>query len=47
MGFEVPKHQVGTWNWVAAYTGDDNNESNASGCGLTPVEVVKKVKKDK
>jgi len=47
MGVEVPKHQVGTWNWVAAYTGDDNNESDASRCGLTPVEVVKKVKKDR
>ena len=24
-GFEVPKHAVGTWNWTASYSGDENN----------------------
>ncbi len=45
VGFEVPKHQVGTWNWTAAYLGDANNVSTGSGCGQAPVEVVKKIKK--
>ena len=44
VGFEVPKHEVGTWNWTAAYLGDENNELNGSGCGRAPVEVVKKIK---
>ena len=45
--FEVPKHAVGTWNWTASYTGDENNAHVASTCGQTPVEVVKKIKKEK
>ena len=47
VGFEVPKHEVGRWNWTATYLGDENNELNGSGCGTAPVEVVKKIKKDK
>ena len=46
-GFEVPKHAVGTWNWTASYAGDENNAHVASTCGQAPVEVVKKIKKEK
>ena len=47
VGFEVPKHEVGTWNWRVSYQGDANNELNGSACGSAPVEVVKNVKKEK
>ena len=47
VGVEVPKHAIGTWNWTASYSGDENNAQAASSCGQAPVEVVKKIKKEK
>ncbi len=32
---------AGTWNWVAVYSGDANNNSTNSGCGNEPVTVGK------
>jgi hypothetical protein len=32
----------GTWNWVASYSGDDNNDPDSDECGDEPVEVSKK-----
>jgi hypothetical protein len=31
--------QAGTYYWVASYSGDDNNNANASGCNDEPVPV--------
>jgi hypothetical protein len=42
VGFQVPKRQLGTWNWAATYLGDESNVVAESGCGQAAVEVVKK-----
>jgi len=34
-------NQVGTYNWVAAYSGDANNASVVSGCGTEQVTITK------
>ena len=43
VGFEVPKKQLGTWNWAATYLGDESNVVAESGCGQASVDVVKKL----
>jgi Bacterial Ig-like domain (group 3) len=32
--------QAGTYHWVASYSGDDNNQTAASGCNEEPVKIV-------